>query len=138
MRLQVNKEDTDRFVFPDWDKLPHIHIELLWTPACQDVALVDPRPPATLVLVGAGLVVRKVPLRDWPFENAHLSIIDHALLMRGRNKALLYDLRQDAVTEAPDALLQRVDSERAGRERVVQELKGESADWWIAPPMPEP
>jgi hypothetical protein len=138
MRLQVNKEDTDRFVFPDWDKLPDIHIQLLWTPACQDVALVDPRPPAALVLVGADLVVRRVPLPDWPFENAHLSIVDHALLMRARSKALLFDLRQDAVPEAPHALLQRVDSERAARERVVQELKGESPDWWIAPPTPEP
>jgi hypothetical protein len=138
MRLQVNKEDTDRFVFPDWDKLPDIHVPLLWTPACQDVALVDPRPPAALVLVGADLVVRRVPLPDWPFEDAHLSIVDHALLMRGRSKALLYDLRQDAVTEAPHALLQRVDVERAARERVVQELKGESPDWRIAPPTPEP
>jgi len=134
MRLEVNREDTDRFVFPDWDKLPDIHISLLWTQECQYVAFVDPRPPAALVLIGADHGERRVPLPNWGFEAAQLSLVNGSLLMRGASKALLYDFRRNTVAEARKALLEQLGTERAERERVVRELRGESPDWWTPPP----
>lgn len=134
MRVEVNGQDTDRLVFPDWDKLPDIHIPLLWTPGCQNVAVVDPRQPAALVLIGANHGARGVPLPDWPCEVAQLALFNGNLLMRGAGKALVYDFRHNTVAEAPQALLKRLDAERAARERVVRELKGESPDWWTPPP----
>jgi hypothetical protein len=137
MRLEVNREDTDRFLFPDWDKLPDIHVPLLWTPGCRDVALVDPRPPAALILVGADRGKRRVPLPDWPFEVARLSLVNGNLLMRGATKALLYNFRTHAVTEAPKAMLKQIDAECTAREQLVRKLKGESPDWWTPPPSPK-
>jgi hypothetical protein len=137
LRLEVNREDTDRFIFPDWDKLPDIHVHLLWTPGCQDVALVDPRPPAALVLVGASHGLRRVPLPGWGFENADLTLVGGKLLMRGATKALLYNFRTHAVTEAPKAMLKQIDAECTAREQLVRKLKGESPDWWTPPPSPK-
>jgi len=133
LRVEVNAEDTDRYIIPDWDKLPSVNVKLLWTPNCQDVALVNAEPPATLILVGAEHGVRKIPLPDWPFENPALSIVNRMLLIRSGSKALLYDFHRNAITEAPPMLLQQLDSDRAAREKVVQELNGISPDWWPAP-----
>jgi len=133
LRVNVRGDDIDRFVIANWDKLPSIHVELRWTPDCKDAALVDAEPPAALVLVGAERGVRKVPLPDWPFENPALSLVNGMLLIRSKSKALLFDFRGNAVTEAPPALLEQLDTERVAREKVVQELKGQSPDWWPAP-----
>jgi len=134
MRLEVNAQDTDRFMFPDWNKLPDIHVHMLWTPGCQDVALVDPRPPAALVLVGADQGVQRIPLPGWGFENAKLTLLDGRLLMRSASRALLYDFQRNAVTEAPKETLKKLDAEVTARERVVRQLKGESPDWWTDGP----
>jgi hypothetical protein len=133
MRLEVNAKDTDRLTLPDSDKLPDIHVQLLWAPGCQEVALVDAEPPAALVLVGAERGVREVPLPNWPFENPTLSLVNGMLLIRSKSKALLFDFRGNTVTEAAPALLEQLDAERAAREKVVHELKGQSPDWWPAP-----
>jgi hypothetical protein len=134
MRLEVNGEDTDRFVFPDWDKLPDIHVPLLWTPGCQNVALVDPRPPAALILVGAEHGERRVPLPAWGFEVAQLTVVNGSLLMRGASKALVYDFRRNTVAEAPQVLLKQLETQQAARERVVRELRAESPDWFTDAP----
>ena len=134
LRVEVGAEDTDRFIFPDWDKLPDIHVSMLWTPGCRDVALVDPRPPAALVLVGAEQGVRRIPLPGWGFENAKLTLVDGKLLMRGASRAFLYDFQRNAVTEAPKETLKKLDAEVTARERVVRQLKGESPDWWSGGP----
>ena len=133
MRLQVNAEDTNRFVFSNWNRLPTIHIPLLWTQACQNVAFVDPQPPAALVLIGAEHGKRRVPLPNWGFEAAQLALINLSLLMRGTSKALVYDLQNGNLTEAPQPFLKDLDSQRRERERVVRELKGETPDWWPLP-----
>jgi hypothetical protein len=133
MRLEVNRADTDRFTFPDWDKLPDIHVPLLWNPDCRNVAFVDPRPPAALVLIGADRGQRRVPLPDWPFEVAQLTLVHGNLLMRGASKALIYDFRQGTVAEAAQALLSQLDAQRAAREHLVRELEGSSPDWYSDP-----
>ena len=129
----MNREDTDRFVFPDRDELPTIFIPLLWTQQCQDVAFVDPRSPAALVLIGAEHGERRVPLANWGFEAAQLTLVNDSLLMRGASEALVYDFRHNTVAEAPQALLRQLDTERAARERVVRELGGNSPDWYDEP-----
>jgi len=129
LQLQVNAEETNRFTFPDSDKLPDIHVPLLWTPGCDNVAFVDPRPPAALVLIGADHGERRVSLPGWGAEVAELTPVNGGLLLRGAHQALVYDFQQNTVAEAPQALLAQLDSERAARERVVRELKGESPDW---------
>ena len=134
MRLEVNGEDTDRFAFPDWDKLPDIHVPLLWTPGCQNVALVDPRPPAALILVGAEHGERRVPLPDWGFEAAQLTLVNNRLLMKGASKALVYDFRRNTVAEAPQVLLKQLETQRAARDQVLKKLGGESPDWFTDAP----
>lgn len=133
MRLEVNGTGTDRFIFPDWDKLPDIHVPLLWTPGCRDVAFVDPRPPAALVLIGVGHGERRVPLPHRPFGVARLTLVNGSLLIRGASKALTYHFRQNTVAEAPQALLSQLDAERAARQRLVRELGGDSPDWYSDP-----
>jgi hypothetical protein len=136
LRLEVNAEDTDRFVFPTWEKLPTMHIPLLWTQGCDNVALVDPRPPAALILIGAERGERRVPLPDWAFEAAQLSLVSGTLLMRGASKALVYDFARDTVSEAPETLLKEPDAQRAERERTIRELEGQSPDWRTDPSPP--
>ena len=132
LQLQVNAEETNRFTFPDSNKLPDIDIPLLWTPGCDNVAFVDPRPPAALVLIGADRGERKAPLPGWGAEMAGLTPVNGGLLLKGAHQALVYDFHQNTAAEAPQTLLDQLDTERAAHERVVRELKAESADWWTA------
>ncbi len=137
MRLEINGKEVG-FEFPDVNSLPSISVPLVWTPDCEYVAFVDPRPPAALVLIGAEQGERKVQLPGCGFEAGELTLIKEGLLITGATKAMIYDFRENTVSEAPKVLLQRVEQQRTERERLVLELGGESPDWFTDPPTPLP
>jgi hypothetical protein len=133
MRLEINGTEV-AFEFPDVNRLASISVPLVWTPDCEYLAFLDPRPPGALVLVHSNKVERKV---DLPEEGSfHLDGSTPAgtgLLLAGSKKTLVYDIRRNTLSEALPATVQQVKLQRAAREHVVRKLKGESPDWWTAP-----
>jgi hypothetical protein len=132
MRLEINERAVG-FEFPDYNVLPTLSVPLLWTPDCQYLAFVDLRQPATLVLVQAGKVGRKVILPSDDFKIDGLTPDNRGLLLTGSIKTLLYDFEKNTLSDAPPPLLKQMKFQREARERVVRELGGESPDWWTDP-----
>ena len=73
----------------------------------------------------------KLPGEDFKIEG--LTRENNGLLLVGSTRTLLYDLRQDTLSDAPLTLVERVQLHRAARERVVRELGGNSPDWYDEP-----
>lgn len=136
-QLEVNGSDVD-FGFPDAiDGIPSIHVPLQWTPDCQYLAFLDLRPPATLVLVRANKVERKMDLpEEGSFHLDGLTPDGNGLLLAGSKRTLVYDFRKNTISEAPPAIVKQVKLQRAARERTVQKLGGTDSDWFPQEPSP--
>jgi len=137
MQLQVNDKEMG-FGFPDAiDGIPDIHVPLQWTPDCQYLAFIDLRPPATLVLVRANKVERKMDLpEEGSFHLDGLTPDGTGLLLAGSKRTLVYDFRKNTISEAPPAILKQVKLQRTAREGMVQKLGGTDPDWFPQEPSP--